>query len=199
MILNDIELQILEDFTGNYSLRATGSSIAKKKKLNQKTVSNYLKGLEEQNLLKSITEGRNRIYFLNLADEQIISNFISLVENAKTIAFYKAHPLIKEIVGKSLPFINGPAVIFGSYAKGTQVERSDLDIFVAGNTDAVKINKIANVYNIDIQVQNYPLSEFKKTLLKNDPLIEEIIKNHVIIQGTNEFVSALRKIKYGKN
>jgi len=198
MLLNDTELTILEEFVGDYKARLTGSSIAKKKKLNQKTVSNYLKRLEEQNFLKSITEGKNKLYSLNLQDEQLIVNFISSVENARAINFYKKNPLIKEIIAKSLPSIKGIALIFGSYAKGTQKKESDLDIFIAGKIDKKEINKIEDVYHVEINIKAYPLAAFKKALEEKDPLVEEAIKSHIIIQNAQEFASFVRWVKHGK-
>ena len=199
MLLNNTELSILEEFVGDYKLRLTGSHLAKKKKLNQKTVSNYLKKLEEQNFLKSITEGKNRLYSLNLQDEQLIVNFISAIENARTIYFYKKHPLIKEIIAKSLPGIKGIAMIFGSYAKGIENKESDLDIFIVGSADQKEIDKIADMYNVEINIKNCSLPAFKKYLGEKDPLVEEVIKSHIIIQNAQEFISCIRGIRYGKD
>ena len=46
MILT-INTEIFEEFLGDYSIFLTGSMIAKKKKLNQKTTANYLYALEK--------------------------------------------------------------------------------------------------------------------------------------------------------
>ena len=199
MLLNNTELNILEAFVLDYRARLTGSSIAKNKNLNQKTVSNYLKKLESQNFLKSITEGKNKLYFLNLKDEQIIINFISAAENARTINFYKKHPLIKEVITKLLPNIKGILLIFGSYAKGKEKKDSDLDIFIVGSADQKRIRKIADMYNLEVNAKQYPLAEFKKALEEKDPLAEEVIKNHTIIRGAQEFVSYVVEIKHGKD
>ncbi|MBI2101362.1 nucleotidyltransferase domain-containing protein [Candidatus Woesearchaeota archaeon] len=192
MLLNNTELLIIEPFVLNYRARLTGSAIAKTKKLNQKTVSNYLKSLESQNFLKSAEEGRNRLYFLNLNDEQLIVNFISAVENARTINFYQKHILIKEIAAKILPHTRGISLIFGSYAKGNEKEGSDLDIFIAGSADEGQIDKIANVYHLEISIKKYTMLEFKKALKENDPLIKEVINNHILMQNAQEFVGCVR-------
>ncbi|MBI2654153.1 nucleotidyltransferase domain-containing protein [Candidatus Woesearchaeota archaeon] len=192
MLLNNTELAILEPFVLDYRARLTGSSIAKSRKLNQKTVSNYLKSLESQNFLKSAAEGRNKLYFLNLSDEQLIVNFISAVENARTINFYQKHILIKEIAAKILTHINGITLIFGSYAKGNEKEGSDLDIFIAGSVDEAQIDKIGDAYHLEINIKKYTMLEFKKALNENDPLIKEVISNHILIQNAQEFVGCVR-------
>src|SRR3989338_129639 len=192
MLLNNTELLIIEPFVLNYRARLTGSSIAKSRKLNQKTVSNYLKSLESQNFLKSAAEGRNKLYFLNLSDEQLIVNFIAAVENARTINFYQKHILIKEIAAKMLPHIKGISLIFGSYAKGNEKKGSDLDIFVAGSADEAQIDKIAEIYHLEISIKKYTLLEFKKALKESDPLIKEVISNHILMQNAQEFVRCVR-------
>ena len=199
MLLNNTELAILEEFTGNYGARVTGSYIAKKKKLNQKTVSNYLKKLEGQSFLKSITEGKNKLYFLNLQDEQLIINFLSTAENARAINFYKKHPLIKEITAKSLKSIKGISIIFGSYAKGAQKKDSDLDIFIAGEADKKEIEKIGDMYHIEINIKAFSLKEFKNALQEKDPLVEEVIKSHIITKNAQEFVSCIIEARHGKD
>ena len=192
MLLNNTELAVLEPFILDYRTRLTGSSIAKSRKLNQKTVSNYLKSLESQNFLKSAAEGRNKLYFLNLGDEQLIVNFIAAVENARTINFYQKHILIKEIAAKILPHIRGISLIFGSYAKGNEKEGSDLDIFAAGSADEAQIDKIEEIYHLEINIKKYTLLEFKKALKENDPLIKEVISNHILMQNAQEFVRCAR-------
>ena len=192
MLLNNTELAIIEPFVLSYRARLTGSAIAKTKNLNQKTVSNYLKSLESQNFLKSAEEGRNKLYFLNLDDGQLIVNFISAVENARAIKFYQKHILIKEIAAKMLPHINGITLVFGSYAQGNEKESSDLDIFIAGSADEGQIDKIANVYHLEISIKKYTMLEFKKALKENDPLIKEVINSHILMQNAQEFVRCVR-------
>lgn len=199
MLLNNIGLAVLEPFVLNYRARLTGSAIARSRKLNQKTVSNYLKSLEGQNFLKSAAEGRNKLYFLNLGDEQLIVNFISAVENARTIEFYQKHILIKEIAAKIMQHIKGISLIFGSYAKGTEKEGSDLDILIAGSADEMQIDKIADTYHLEINIKKYALSEFKKALKEDDPLIKEAIRNHILMQNAQEFVRCVRNAEYGND
>ena len=122
------QLLIFEEFLRDLSLQLTGSYIAKKKKLNQKTVSNYLNKLESEQILKSKTEGKNKLYSLNLKNREITTNFIIAAEHLRTINFYKNNLLIKEIVEKIKPKIKGITIIFGSYAKNTQKNGEKFDM-----------------------------------------------------------------------
>jgi uncharacterized protein len=199
MLFNPIELSILEEFAADFNLKITGSRLSKKKKLNQKTVSNYLTRLEESNFLKSAYEGRNKIYWLNLADREIITHFLSMIESEKAIMLFKREPLIKEVAAKLIPLVDGLALIFGSYATGRQNDESDIDLFVAGTLDEEEIDKVGKQYNKDISIKVYSLKEFKKALQNNDLLINEILKSHILIKNTEEFVQIVRESKYGKD
>ena len=189
MLLNNLRVYLLEEFTRDYSLRLTGSSLAKKKHLNQKSVANALREFEEDGFLKSIPEGRNKVYLLNIQDTKIIENVLSMIEHIKTINFYKKNPVIKEIAEKITPFCEGIVLIFGSYAKNTHKEDSDVDILIIGTCKEKKIQKISEVYNREINAKMYPLPVFRKSL--HEPVIEEIKKDHIIILNTEQFVKEM--------
>jgi len=183
MLLNN-EIKVFEEFLGDFNAKITGSFIAKKNKLNQKTVSNYLKRLEKEHLLKSETQGKNKIYSLNKNNKEIVKNFIISVEHLRTIKFYKKNILIKEIAEKIRHYIEGIAVIFGSYVKNIQKQDSDLDILIIGKCNEKEINKISRIYKIEINLKIYPR-------LENDILIREVIKNHIIIKNTEQFIEGI--------
>jgi len=199
MELKEKTAQVMEEFLKDYEAKLTGSDIAKAKKLNQKTVSTILNELETKAILKSIMQGKNRLYSLNLEDEGNIVLFISSVEHMRALAFYGRHLLIKEVSMKILPFCEGIVAIFGSYAKGNQKQSSDIDIFIAGTADTKEIDKIREIYKVDISLKLYSMPLFKKSLQNKDPLTEELIKSHIILKGTQEFVSSVRKFRYGKD
>ena len=108
MLLNDIRIAVIDEFLRNYDIEITGSDIAKKKKLNQKSAANALRELEREDFLKSRIEGKNRLYFLNLEDKENIINFISALEHIKTIRFYKKnYPNAEIVVGAIIASIFG--------------------------------------------------------------------------------------------
>jgi len=188
-MLLDKNTLIFEEFIKDYKTKLTGSFIAKRKKLNQKTVSNILKKLEKDNILKSTKQGRNKLYFLNLENTEIIKKFITSVESQRTIIFYNKNPIIKEIINKIYNHIEGIIIIFGSYANNSQKTDSDLDVLIIGKTKDNEIEKIADTYNIEINLKIYP------KLNKKDHLIKEVIKNHIIIKGTEEFINNIIKLE----
>lgn len=199
MLLNELVLVVIEEFLGNYTSSFTGSYIAKKKSLNQKSVSNILNKLENEGFLKSKTIGKNKEFFLNLANLESVKNFIIAAEHLRTANFLKKNPIIKEVVIKTKNAFDGIVVVFGSYAKGIQKKDSDLDVFVAGSYNKDAVQKISELYNLHISVKNYPASALKRALRKKDILLTEVIKNHVIISGAEEFVNTVMVDYYGKD
>ncbi|NOR85528.1 hypothetical protein GQ473_05410 [archaeon] len=199
MLLSTIHIQIFEEFTKDYLVKLTGSQIAKMKNLNQKTVATTLNKFESQKFLKSTTQGRNKLYYLNIEDAQMSVQFISIVEHLKTMNFYKNQPFIKDVVSKIMPLFNDIVIIFGSYAKGTQKKDSDLDIFVVGSYKSDELEKISKAYKIEINVKSYPWDVFKKALKKKDPFLEEIMRNHIIINDIQSYVYILRRFRYEKD
>ncbi|MFH1641898.1 MAG: nucleotidyltransferase domain-containing protein [Nanoarchaeota archaeon] len=180
-MLLDKQIKIFEEFLRDYRAQLTGSFIAKKKGLNQKTAANYLNKLEKETILKSKTQGKNKLYTLNLDNKEIVRNFIIAAEHFRTIDFYKKNVLIREISEKIILFIKGSAIIFGSYAKNMQKRHSDLDIIVIGKADEDEISALARIYKIEISLKIYPK-------FKNDILMTEVLKDHIVIKNAEEFI-----------
>lgn len=183
MLLNT-QTRIFEEFLIDFESGLTGSYIAKKKKLNQKTVANYLNLLEKQGILRSKVQGKNKLYYLNLENKEILLNFIMGIEHFRSINFYENNLIVKEIFEKINSFIDGIAVLFGSYAKGTQKKDSDLDILIIGKCDEKEIYKISKTYKIDINLKIYPKIE-------KDILFEEVLKNHILLKNIDGFIRGI--------
>jgi predicted nucleotidyltransferase len=188
-MLLTMNTKIFEEFLGDYSILLTGSFIAKKKKLNQKTTANYLYALEKEGIIKSKTQGKNKNYFLNQDNKEIIKNYILAVEHIRTLEFYKKNLVVKEISEKINEHINGSALIFGSYAKGIQKKDSDLDILILGKCNEKEIEKISKTYNIELNLKIYPK-------LEKDLLIKEAVKNHIFIKSSEQIIGELLNGNY---
>lgn len=178
MLLNN-KLQMLQPFIRNINIEITASETAKKHKLNQKSTSLFYKELEKHNILKSRTQGKNKLYFLN-KENIIIQNFLITIENLITINFYKKQIKLKHLAEKILPKIKDTAIIFGSYAKNKQKTNSDIDILIVGDYDK-SIEEDAEILNLTLDIKHY-----KK--MKKDTLIEEVKKDHIILKGFEDFI-----------
>jgi len=181
MLLNKNALRILSEFTSDYSKRIYGGEIAKRLKMNQKTVSNALNSLEADNILKYTTEGKNKYYFLNKLNLQI-TDILKIVEFGKKNLLFDKYPKFKELFLELEKRTKGMIVIFGSYAKFSSNEQSDLDIFVIGGIKDVE--DLEDKYNLKINIIRSTLEKFNKS----DIFIQEVLKNHIILKGVEEFI-----------
>ena len=88
--------------------------------------------------------------------------------------------------------MQGIVVVFGSYAKGTQKEDSDLDLFIVGKYNEKEMRNTGKIYGIDINIKSYPLPLFEKEIY-NDILLKEIRENHILIKDREGFVRRVVK------
>lgn len=178
-MIHNTFLLIMEEYLKNYNNRIIGRELARKKEKNNKTIAEYLKKLERKKILKSKTEGKNKVYYLN--KNTITKYLIIKTEYEKTIKFLEEKKIIKEIIEKITPHIKGIALIFGSYAKNKEKKDSDLDLLIIGKANEKKIEEIGELYNIIIDIKKYKKYE-------DNPIIKEAEKNHILIKNAEEYV-----------
>ncbi len=184
MLLNKKEINVMEEFSSDYSKKIYGRSIAVKLKMNQKTVSNILKKLEKENVLKFMTEGKNKYYFLNKFNSKI-KDIIKIVEITKKIKFLEKYNFLKGLFSDLEKMSQEIIIIFGSYANYSANEKSDLDVFVIGKIKDVK--DLEKLYHLKINI----IRSVKKKFDKQDIFIKEIIKNHIVLKGIEEFIELI--------
>ncbi|MCC7574671.1 nucleotidyltransferase domain-containing protein [Candidatus Woesearchaeota archaeon] len=151
--------------------------LAKALNTNQTTIARKMQELEQQNLVDYVYEGKNKVYFLknNLETKE----YKKIIEHYKLLEIIKKQPRLRKIVEKikSNPDIK-LAILFGSYAKHTQQESSDIDIYV--ETKNKQIKKEIELQDSKINVKT---GDFNKESL----LTKEIIKNHIILKGVDRY------------
>lgn len=183
-------LQVLSLFTNGFDREYYIREVEKLLKISPRTAQLILEDLETKGIIKSKMRGKIKLYKLNI--NWLSKKYLIFVEQYKEIAFMSEKILIKEIIEKIKPNINGIGLIFGSYVKGNYDKESDLDVFVAGTYDKEKIKKISKMYGIEISIKCYPKNIFEKNIHK-DILLREIWKNHVIFSNTEEFMQVVTK------
>lgn len=152
--------------------------IAKELNESHSTISRKLKKLKDENVVDSAIEGRNKIYFLK---KNIFSrNYIFQTELHKLRKIMVTYPelsvLFEDIHKKTSQML---IILFGSYAKGIAKNESDIDIYIETKDKKIKqsIEEIHSKINVKIGPFDY-----------SSPLIREIINNHVIIKGVEDYI-----------
>ncbi|RLE47206.1 hypothetical protein DRJ25_02965 [Candidatus Woesearchaeota archaeon] len=186
--INDIDLRVLCLFTKGYNKEHYIREVETLLGVSSRTALVTLAKLENLGVLESKRKGKIKIYSIRKAP--ISREFFMLVEQYKKIQFLEKNHLIKEILDSSDKFMKGIVIVFGSYAKGLQKEGSDLDLFIVGKFDEKKIRNIGDKYGIDINVKSYPSALFRKKI-HDDFLLKEVVENHILISGAEDFVRML--------
>jgi len=151
--------------------------IAKKLNKSHSTVSRKLNRLKKENVIDYKKEGKNKTFFLK--KNLIAKSYVFEAELNKLIKLLKKYPelsiIFEEIIKKTDEKL---IILFGSYAKGIAKKSSDIDIYI--ETKDKNNKKIVEEINSKIKVKIGPF-DVKSFLIK------EIIKDHIIIKGIEEF------------
>ncbi|MEK6823626.1 MAG: nucleotidyltransferase domain-containing protein [Nanoarchaeota archaeon] len=154
-----------------------GRELVKELKTSLTRVQSTLNELRSINVLDYKIEGKNHIYFIkkNFTSKSFILN----AENYKLAKILSKHqtlePIFQDIIQKSRCNL---IILFGSYAKGNPKKDSDIDIYIETTNPKIKeeVQKIYDLISVKIGKFN-----------SKDLLIKEIIKNHAIIKGGEEY------------
>jgi predicted nucleotidyltransferase len=144
-----------------------------------------LDDLEKKTVLESRTLGKIRTY--GIRKSEAAKDYLVFAEQYKKITFLRKRPMIGEVISKITPMVRGLGMVFGSYAKGVEKKGSDLDVFIAGDYDRRGVKGVSELYGIEISVKSYPMEIFKRDIRK-DALIREVLSDHVVFSGAEEFV-----------
>lgn len=146
------------------------------------TIRNKLAVLAESNAVDFKKEGKNNVYFIKKSIEaRNYAMMAELYNQSKTVS---AYPVIRGIIHRVLeiPDIR-LALLFGSYAKGTAHEESDIDLFI--ETGDLNVRK-------DMEKHQDRLIVKTGIFDRENPLIREIIKDHIIIRGVEDYFEKIR-------
>lgn len=162
-----------------------GRELAKELKTSLTRIQSILNELRQNNVLDYKSEGRNHIYFIKKSI--VAKTYILNAENYKLAKILKRYPFLEPLfkdIMERCP--NKMIILFGSYAKFIPKKDSDIDIYVETTDKKIK-EKICNINNL----LSVKIGDFNK----DDLLIKEIIKNHIIVQGSESFYEKLEFFK----
>lgn len=192
--ITNMQINILKLFRADYIRQIHVREMAKLTAKSHVTLLPHLRSLQKNAILLSHTVGKNKYFSLNL-DSITAKKYVQLAEIVETITLFEEVFLIKKIAHEIFNLhLDGTIVVFGSYSKKTFQHHSDLDIFYIGNlqaTQLLRIKHIGKMYGKIIRVKKTTLRNFESGLRKKDPLLIEIVKNHIILQNHEPFINSL--------
>lgn len=147
------------------------------------TVRQWLNHLEIKGVLKKSNKGRLTLYSLNLQNPNIVS-YLAISEKSRLIRKCEQWLLLADLVGYiTFNFSeNTKVLIFGSAAESFG-SANDIDILIVGKQDLKGLLAIAKRLNKKI----HPIA-VKNLNRVSKALRNEIIKKHILIKGTEDFI-----------
>ncbi|MGM5488713.1 MAG: nucleotidyltransferase domain-containing protein [Nanobdellota archaeon] len=178
-IPTNLTLLILAQFTDYTRKSLTVSEIARLVGKSHVSLLPHLEKLEQLQVLRSSTKGRNRE--LAIQKTPACRYFLEMAENYKAIQLQQTL-VIRKLCEEISPR-QGIILVFGSYANGTATKHSDIDLVVE------KYEKFSTFYGKSINTKILDMEN------RQDHLMQEILRNHVVINGCSDFVS---QVLYGQ-
>ena len=190
-ILGNVEAEIFKlylDMKEHYF-----SEICDKTDIARPSVLRTLRKFEKLGIFKTLERANTKFY--KLVKSPIFIILISLVEYEKSLIFLDKNDKIRhgiEIIDKEL----NPTgiIIFGSYAKGAADKHSDLDVLLIMNFDKKTIRKseyIAEIIHGRTGIKLSPVIMKIDDLTNKNEFMQEIIKSHILVKGSELFYEAI--------
>ncbi|MDO8741161.1 MAG: nucleotidyltransferase domain-containing protein [Candidatus Woesearchaeota archaeon] len=192
--ITNIKLMILKQYLSNYLAQYHVRQLAQLIKKSHVTLLPHLKTLEKDKVMVSKKAGKNKVYSLNM-ENVAVRNYIVVAELIETATFIEQVFVIKKIFSDIFELnLGGTLLVFGSYAKRAFTKDSDIDLLYIGNITESQIGEIRNIgkiYGKIINAKKSTIKNFEDAVRRKDPLIMEILKNHILLQNAELFVDIL--------
>lgn len=172
---NNIQLEIVLNLLKKGENHVRG--LARDLKVPHTTALRKVRKLQKENAVDSKKEGRNKVFFLR---KNVRSrNCVFMAEFYKLNKLLEQYPQMNIIIANTLKLTDSKLIIlFGSYAKFIAKKDSDIDLFIETRDKKLK-EKIRTISSrVNLKTGTFNLSS---------ALAKEIIKEHVIIRGVEEF------------
>lgn len=208
-VLRQSHIEILKVLVANLNRKFTQIKLAKLigKGKSYKNVRESIKALVQNKIIVTEEVGASILCTLNV-NEQKTLDYITFIENSNKYELYKKNPKLKEISERLIeqiklhtPFFT--MLVFGSYAKGTHHERSDIDIIIITdrkhiNTVNKEVSNLQAIYTEKISVMPMTRKDYEQMLMSKEEVNvgKESLKNHVIMYGSELYYQIVADV-YG--
>lgn len=142
-------------------------------------------GMKE--LLIVTTIGKSKVIRINL-NNKIITSYLAISSYEEKKEFLKKHIIIKKIAEELET--TDIVLLFGSYAKGKETEKSDLDLLIINKTGKKTLffSKYELLFKKTINPIFITTTEFKNMLKdKEENVGKQAVKNHIVLNNPEDF------------
>lgn len=187
-ILSETELNILKSFFPE-GKEITLKTLLERSGYSYEPIYRTIQGLVNKKIVSSRKIGRTLVYDIDFKKREAKIAFFTY-SNERTIRFCEKHRTIffafSNLPEEEIDFL----AIFGSYAKGTQTDKSDIDVLcISSNKEKTEvfIATTKRKYGLDIQAVIIPKEEFGKIKKENEVFWKDLVKYGIIFKGHELF------------
>jgi predicted nucleotidyltransferase len=197
--INQTTLRILGLYKDDYKRSLHLREISRRIGVDVKSIQLQVKRLEKTNVLTSLLKGRNKEYQLNLGNLSV-KYYMVMAEAFASINFLQRNFLIKKIVDEIGHSIDGVVLLFGSYAKGAAVRGSDVDLFVIAERKPNwrVFQEVGDLIDREVTMKSADKRQFIDGLKNNDPLVREVVSDHLTLKGIDDFCEIMWRYYAGQ-
>ena len=190
--MNQTTLQIISLFRNNYKTSFYLREIAREIHVDAKAVRLQLIRLEKTNIITSLQKGKNKQHTLNLGNFLTLYHLV-LAETFTTLEYLHRNFEAKKLVSETTEKLGKIAILFGSFAKENMTKTSDIDILIIDKqkSNLTVFKEVSSLLNREISVKFMSEEQFINGLIINDPLVQEIAANHIILKGIDNYCNML--------
>ena len=190
--INQTTLKILSLYRSNYNSSFHVRAVARETNIDVKAIQLQLRMLEKITVVSSAQKGRNKEYSLNL-NNYLTKYYMILAETFASITYLSKNFEVKKLVSQIGDKIGDCIMLFGSFAKDEMTQESDIDLLVISdkkpNLDAVR--EAGRLIGREIGVKSTTEEKFLEGLMNGDPLIREVVANHVVLKGIDTICNVM--------
>ena len=183
--LNILKL-LIENQEEQFSIR----KISKLRKINYKSAYYALQKLQNEGIVTLKHNGNTTLCSFN----RTFNESVYAVECDRRKELFKNKNFL--VIYNDLKKVNQPfiAILFGSYAKGTQTKHSDIDLLVISE-DYKPIQQTLSLFPQNIHTTDIRYKDFMEMLRsKKFTVVGEAIKKNIILIGIEEYYRLIQNV-----
>ena len=181
----DNRLKIINYLGKHLGTSFTMRELSKATKVPYATFHRAVQGMKD--LIKIKAVGQSKTVALN-TDNSAIKSYLAISSEEEKKEFLKNQPMISKIASELN--MKNTVVLFGSYAKGTEKETSDIDLLIISKKGdkSLSFSKYELLFKKKINPIFITKSEFTRMLKDKDENVgKQALRDHVLLNNPESF------------
>lgn len=196
-----LEIALIKFFLGHITERFGIREISRLTKTDYKLVHSTIQKLVKKSVVVKERKANLDLCSLNLKGDLTYIGFVEMLRKNDFLSKHKEFNTFFEDMLYKVKELYFTVAVFGSFAKGKEHRRSDLDLLIIAPTRSIaeEIQRIINSESLLLKrkVQSIILDEkeFVSNLAdKKLNVVVEAFKNHIIITGVEPFYNGVKQV-----